>query len=112
MRGFGGSQGGPGEVFGQLFAQNGFWRDPEIDLDRFCLNFEQSGDDFRRVLALLWHDFLSLALLRCILILAFIHALLRCILIIAVIHCPTSPGGRSNAKVDPATSKKESEPHF
>ena len=95
MRGFGESRGGPGEVFGQLLAQNGFWSDPEIDLDRFCLNFEQSGDDFWRVLALLWHDFLSLALLRCILIIAFIH-------------CPTSPGGRSNAKVDSATSKKES----
>ena len=62
MRGFGESRGGPGEVFGQLLAQNGFWSDPEIDLDRFCLNFEQSGDDFWRVLALLWHDFLSLAL--------------------------------------------------
>ena len=96
---------------GAILSRDGCKKQCSIDLDRFCLNFEQSGDDFRKVLALLWHDFLSLALLRCFLIIAFIHALLLFILIIAF-HCLTSPGGLSNAKVDPETSKKESEPHL
>ena len=33
LGGFGGSGADPGEAFGQLFAKNGFWRDPETDWD-------------------------------------------------------------------------------